>query len=106
MARKKSVNAYEYVSCRASGHSWDQIPTVRKPEWGTLLTFRCIDCHMVREDVIDAYGNLSHRNYIRPEGYEWEGEVTRADWRQALVVKNGAMVKKGKRFVMELDDHG
>lgn len=69
------------------------------------MTFRCVDCAMVREDVLDANYNLSVRNYVQPEGYKWEGaDVTRADWRGALVAQDRTMVKKGKRFVMEVEN--
>lgn len=86
------ITKYKYVKCRAYGHAWDQIPTKRRPEWGTLLTFRCIRCTGIREDILNAYYDLSHRNYDMPEGYKTD-KRTRSEWREELMRRNARMAK-------------
>jgi hypothetical protein len=92
---------YEYVECRAIGHSWDQIPSTRRPAWGELMTFRCVRCGTVREDVVDLLGQLSYRSYNKPEDYSVTGEnrPSRSDWRRQMIQKNRKLITKGKPLV-------
>lgn len=85
------MKQYRYVTCRATGHSWEMIPSTRRPPWGTLLTFCCTDCGTIREDVIDSIYNLSTRKYYHPDDYK-TGTVPKSDWRRDLVRMNRAMV--------------
>lgn len=56
-----------YLYCNVLGHSWDQIPTVRQPEFGVPITLRCVRCHTERHDVVNRFtGRLESRNYAHP----------------------------------------
>lgn len=78
-----------YVKCRTLGHSWDEYDdSTWTPEWGTPLSLRCERCGTVRRDIIDARGDLSSRNYVKPTGYDLtrdDYKPTRSDFRLVLL---------------------
>jgi hypothetical protein len=90
------MTKYNYVRCRALGHSWEQIPSTRRPSWGFLMTLRCVGgCGTIREDVIDANGDLSTRRYLKPDDYSFDTNLNRADWRKRLHRQNRSLFSKG-----------
>lgn len=55
------------IRCSVLGHAWDQIPNTRAPEFGVLLSFRCIrnGCDRGREDIVNRFnGELLSRRYL------------------------------------------
>lgn len=59
------------LTCRAFGHSWDQIPATRKPPYGVYIWHRCIHCHTIREDIVAPWnGELRSRRYDYSEDFE------------------------------------
>ena len=67
----------------------------RAGEW---WEWECDRCGAERHDVIDQAGELSVRNYVYPEGYEWGGEdrPTRADLR-VVWSKKKRLKNRGER---------
>lgn len=52
------------LTCRAFGHSWDQVPSTSPPEFGVYIWLRCIHCHSHRKDIVSPLtGELLQRWY-------------------------------------------
>ena len=87
--------------CRMIGHAWlpqSQSKFGWTPPWGIGIILECDRCGAERHDVIDQAGELSVRNYVYPEGYEWGGEdrPTRADLR-VVWSKKKRLKNRGER---------
>lgn len=70
-SRRRSPEITEaHARCRAFGHSWEEIPAARKPEFGVYVWLRCTRCTMERHDIINPFnGDLLSRAYDAPDGY-------------------------------------
>lgn len=61
---------YTYVVCRCVGHAWSRIEATRTPPFGVLLTWECMRCSTIRDDIVDRYrGALLSRSYRYADGY-------------------------------------
>lgn len=73
---------------RVPGHSWDDIPVTKRPEFGEYLWFRCVRCGTVRKDIVQPFnGDLLHRAYDYPDGYRELEQVSTREGRM-LVLKS------------------
>lgn len=82
------MSKYHYVECRTLGHSWDQIPSTRRPTSGILMTFRCVRCTSIREDTLNSLYEVVARRYVKPDDYHADRRG-RSDWRRALAAMPG-----------------
>lgn len=76
---------YQFTECRLN-HRWlrTKVPK-RNASWGYLISYECEGCGAIRNDTIDANGNLSTRQYLYPEGYKLEAGLVKAKFRQHLI---------------------
>jgi hypothetical protein len=77
--------AVDLTFCRAIQHHWDIVPNRRRPPWGKMLTVRCENCGLVREQIIDGNGRPSHTNYIKPPSHKLAPTMSRGEWRLQLL---------------------
>jgi len=63
----------DFIRCRVMRHSWDDYsPTgLRKPSWGTRVSFRCLRCGTERHDIYNSLGEVGYRRYVYPAGYQY-----------------------------------
>lgn len=80
---------YEYNECRGNQHHWDAVGPIagrrpRKIAFGTMITYRCVNCHGLKFEVVSRLtGDVLWRRYEPPKGYkaEWRSKAAyRADW--------------------------
>lgn len=86
-----------YLECAAWGHQWETFqPLQRRPQWGTLVSLRCVRCSSERYDTIDSTGGLSVRSYVKPDDYkpkEWMAD--KSDIRKEVLRRMRSTKAKG-----------
>lgn len=88
----------KHAECRAFGHAWEMVKSGRRPQFGRLLTLRCLRCTGRREDILSQFsGEVLSRSYRMPEGYSMslEDGMTRAEWREHLANRYKKLVTLG-----------
>ena len=77
-----------YVKCRALNHAWFDIEDDWEPQFGTPLVVKCERCGSLRRDILNRYGEVEARYYIKPSGYDLTKDdfmPTRSDYRRMLL---------------------
>lgn len=93
MARKKPL--YDYVDCRAIGHSWQSFHVEKKPSFGYAVDLLCARCSTHRRDILSITGNVIARVYTYPENYKMKG-VTKTEWREAWLRNLAKTTRKAR----------
>lgn len=101
MMAKKTYTVH-FVQCRLLGHAWDEIPSDlsikgKRVLTGERMSFRCVRCQTVREEVWNIKGELSMRRYIYADNYQFGkgGRIYAPQFRQTYLSerkKSGAEV--------------
>ena len=78
------LNDVFFVQCRLLGHAWDEIPSNISDKggkkWipGQRMSFRCVRCGTIRNEVWSKVGELVTRSYDYTEHYTFAKEIGRA----------------------------
>lgn len=72
-----------YVDCRrgADGHKWERQALAKRTSFGQPRDYRCVNCAMVKHQIIDSNGNLAAQWYDQPPGYKLDIPYTTEDVR-------------------------
>lgn len=82
------LKAYEFLECRTLGHAWLVRPAgdlSPNREYGTTVQFQCTRCEMIREDVVNNFGEVVWRSYTTPPGYRKPWQLRRSQYRTEMV---------------------
>lgn len=97
MARRRDVHDVHFVQCRLLGHAWDEVVSDlvrhgRRTLPGQRMSFRCVRCGTVRDEVWSRDGDLVSRRYIYAEDYQF----AKGDRVYAPVFRQVYLIEKGK----------
>lgn len=94
----------DFLDCRDIGHAWAEASEdeIKEGGWkapfGWLRLFQCTSCQTIRLDVINAKGEIGHRRYIYPSGYQLVKHTpAKAPFRVELARRRGIRLSSRKQ---------